>query len=225
MAVDDPALQHLRDDLVAAISAAIRESEHRFTEAISAAEARLGARIEASAAEARLDISAAEKLATRGPDRGLGGRSAARMTSAAEARLGARIEAAAAEARLDISAAETRLGVRIEASAAEARLDTSAAEARLGARIEVAAAEARLELRRPKDDRARIEASAAETRRHMGVVAEGLRSNIALVAEGVVTLTERLGAEMREGVEIIDRRLLRVEARLLATGPASPPHI
>jgi hypothetical protein len=69
---------------------------------------------------------------------------------------------------------------------------------------------------------ARIDASAAETRRHMGVVAEGLKSNIALVAEGVVTLTARLSAEMREGVEIIDRRLLRVEARLLSTGSAGP---
>jgi len=65
---------------------------------------------------------------------------------------------------------------------------------------------------------ARIDASAAETRRHMGVVAEGLKSDIALVAEGVVTLTERLSAEMREGVEIIDRRLLRVETRLFSTG-------
>src|SRR5712691_6224671 len=69
---------------------------------------------------------------------------------------------------------------------------------------------------------ARIDASAAETRRHMGVVAEGLTSNIALVAEGVVTLTERLSAEVREGVEIIDRRLLRVETRLLSTGSPDP---
>jgi len=73
----------------------------------------------------------------------------------------------------------------------------------------ISASEARLD--------ARIDASAAETRRHMGVVAEGLRSNIALVAEGVVTLTERLSAEMREGIDIIDRRLLRVETRLLST--------
>src|SRR2546426_8891050 len=64
---------------------------------------------------------------------------------------------------------------------------------------------------------ARIEASAAETRRHMGVVAEGLKSVIALGAEAVVTLTERLGAEMRAGVEVIDRRLLRVETRLLSS--------
>ena len=57
--------------------------------------------------------------------------------------------------------------------------------------------EARLEARLG----ARIDASSAETRRHMGVVAEDLRSKIALVAEGVVTLTERLGAELREGFE------------------------
>ena len=73
----------------------------------------------------------------------------------------------------------------------------------------IAASEARLG--------ARIDASAAETRRHMGVMAEDLTSKIALVAEGVVTLTERLGAETREGFEIVDRRLMRLEARLLAT--------
>ena len=76
----------------------------------------------------------------------------------------------------------------------------------------IAASEARLG--------ARIDASAAETRRHMGVVAEQLTSKIALVAEGVITLTERLAAKMEEGFDVIDRRLLRVEARLLATpGP------
>jgi hypothetical protein len=51
----------------------------------------------------------------------------------------------------------------------------------------------------------------------MGVVADDLKSKIALVAEGVVVLTERLSAEMREGVEIVDCRLLRLEARLLST--------
>jgi len=132
MAVDDAALERLRDDLLVAISAAIRDSEHRirgeFADVISSSEARLGTRIDASAAQ---------------------------------------------------------LDARIDASAA--RLD------------------------------ARIDASAAETRRHTGVLAEGLKSDIALVAEGVITLTERLSAEMREGFEIIDRRLLRVEARLLST--------
>jgi hypothetical protein len=52
----------------------------------------------------------------------------------------------------------------------------------------------------------------------MGVVAEGPTSKIALVAEGVGTLTERLGADMREGFDTIDRRLLRVEARLVSPG-------
>ena len=118
MAVDDAALERLRDDLLAAIRAAIRESEHRIRGEIGDA----------------------------------------------------------------IGASETRL---------EARL-----EARLGARID---------------------ASAAETRRHMSVVADDLKSKIALVAEGVVTLTERLGAEMRQGFDIVDRRLLRLEARLLST--------
>src|SRR5256885_14775514 len=53
MAVEDAGLERLRDDLLAAI----RDSEHRirgeFTGAISASEARLGARIDASAAETR----------------------------------------------------------------------------------------------------------------------------------------------------------------------------
>ena len=114
MAVDDAALERLRDDLLAAIRAAIRESEHRI--------------------------------------------------------------------RGEIGDAITASGTRLEA--------------RLGARID---------------------ASAAETRRHMGVVADDLKSKIALVAEGVVTLTERLGAEMRQGFDIVDRRLLRLEARLLST--------
>jgi hypothetical protein len=69
---------------------------------------------------------------------------------------------------------------------------------------------------------ARLAGRIAETRRHMDVVAEGLKSTIALVAEGVVTLTERLGAEMREGFESIDRRLLRVESRLLSPGSPGP---
>src|SRR5437879_12485604 len=60
---------------------------------------------------------------------------------------------------------------------------------------------------------ARIDASAAETRRHMGVVAEGLKSDIALVAEGGVTRTERPGAAMRAGVEAHRRRAPRSRHR------------
>ena len=65
--------------------------------------------------------------------------------------------------------------------------------------------------------RKELTATAAETRRHMGVVAEDLTSKIALVAEGVITLTERLGADMRDGFDILDRRLLRLETRLLSS--------
>jgi hypothetical protein len=50
----------------------------------------------------------------------------------------------------------------------------------------------------------------------MGVVADDLKSKIALVAEGVITLTERPSAKMEEGFDSIDRRLLRVETRLLS---------
>ena len=111
-----------------------------------------------------------------------------------------------------ISASEHRIrGELAEAiSASEHRIRGELSEA-------ISASETRLEARLEARLGARIDASAGETRRHMGVVAEDLRSKIALVAEGVVTLTERLGAQMREGFEIVDSRLLRLEARLLST--------
>ena len=108
----------------------------------------------------------------------------------------------ASEARLEerLDARFERLGARLEE--------------RLGARLEERL-DARLEER--LDARlARIEASVAETRRHMDVVAERLRSDISLVTEGVITLTERLSGEMREGFETLDRRVMRLEARLLS---------
>ena len=80
----------------------------------------------------------------------------------------------------------------------------------------IAASEARLEARLSL----KIEASAAETRRHMGVLAEDLKSKIALVAEGLITLTGALDTRMQRGFEVIDRRLLRVETRLFALGPS-----
>jgi hypothetical protein len=81
---------------------------------------------------------------------------------------------------------------------------------------ETRASQARLEERLETRIDARIEASAAETRRHMSVVAEELTSKIALVAEGVIMLTERLSGDMREGFETLDRRVMRLEARLLS---------
>ena len=93
---------------------------------------------------------------------------------------------------------EILAAMRVAIGESEARL-----EARLGARIDALDT--------------RIDASAAETRRHMDVVAESLTAKLALVAEGVITLTERLSAEMRDGFDLVDRRLLRLESRLLAS--------
>ena len=48
-----------------------------------------------------------------------------------------------------------------------------------------------------------VEASAAETRRHFDVVAEDLRDDVRLVAEGVTALSERvdrLEANLREEI-------------------------
>ena len=96
---------------------------------------------------------------------------------------------------------EILAAMRVAFSESEARL--SALETRIDARFDAVDA--------------RVDASAAETRRHMGVVAESLTAKIALVADGVITLTERLGAEMRDGFDIVDRRLLRLESRLLSS--------
>lgn len=57
----------------------------------------------------------------------------------------------------------------------------------------------------------------AENRRHFDVVAEGLRSDIRLVAEGVVMVDEKLDRfrdEVRTQFGQVDQRFLRVEARL-----------
>jgi hypothetical protein len=57
-----------------------------------------------------------------------------------------------------------------------------------------------------------IEASEAETRRHMDAIGERLTADIAGLAEAINTLGERLSAEIREGFGETDRRLLRLEA-------------
>jgi len=63
-----------------------------------------------------------------------------------------------------------------------------------------------------------VQAESAETRRHFDVVAEGLRSEIRLVGEGVLTLDQkhdRLREEMHQEFARVDRRILRLEARVL----------
>lgn len=118
--------------------------------------------------------------------------------------------------RGEITDAVSASELRIRGEIADA---VSASEHRVRGEVTdaISASETRLEARLAARLGARIDASAAETRRHMGVIAEGLRSKIALVAEGVITLTERLGAEMGEGFDLLDRRLLRLETRLLSS--------
>ena len=55
-----------------------------------------------------------------------------------------------------------------------------------------------------------------ETRRHFEVVAEGLESKVEIVAEGVATVDdrlERLRGEVKQELQRVDRRLLRLEAQ------------
>ena len=65
---------------------------------------------------------------------------------------------------------------------------------------------------------ARIAASAAETRRHFDVVSERLLDKIQLVGEGVIGVDQKLDrfrAEVADEFRSVDRRLLRLEARVL----------
>jgi hypothetical protein len=65
--------------------------------------------------------------------------------------------------------------------------------------------------------RREIAQSAAETRRHFDVVVESLRSMIQFLAEGILTVDrklERFAAEVRDEFRRVDRRFLRIEARL-----------
>ena len=68
-----------------------------------------------------------------------------------------------------------------------------------------------------REFRQEMAASAAETCRHFDVVAESLRSTIQLVAEGVLTVDrklDRFAAEVRDEFRRVDRRFLRIDARL-----------
>ena len=64
----------------------------------------------------------------------------------------------------------------------------------------------------------RMDATAAETRRYFGVVAEDLKSDIKAVAEGLGALdekVERFRGEVREDFGRVDRRLLHLEVRVI----------
>lgn len=58
--------------------------------------------------------------------------------------------------------------------------------------------------------------SSQETRRHFDVVAEGLRSDVRLIAEGHSLLTDKLDRfqdEVRREFRRVDRRLLKLKAQ------------
>ena len=66
--------------------------------------------------------------------------------------------------------------------------------------------------------RAEIAGSAAETRRHFDVVADRLMDKIQLVGEGVIGVDQKLDrfrGEAAEEFRRVDRRLLRLEARII----------
>jgi len=98
--------------------------------------------------------------------------------------------------------------------------------------VRVEFADVRLEMRSGFADvraefaqfRREIVESAAETRRHFDVVAESLRSTIQLIAEGVLTVDrklDRFADEVRDEFRKVDRRFLKIEARLGMT-PGGP---
>jgi hypothetical protein len=65
--------------------------------------------------------------------------------------------------------------------------------------------------------RREIAASTAETRRHFGVIADGLMAKIELVGEGVRVNGERLDrfqGEVQAQFAAVDRRFLGLQARL-----------
>jgi hypothetical protein len=97
----------------------------------------------------------------------------------------------------------------------DAKIDSVRDELRV--EIQRSAEESR---RQAEESRRQAEESrrqAEETRRHFDVIAEGLLSQLQLVAEGVVTGTrsqERFGGDVDDRFRIVDGRLLRLEARV-----------
>ena len=103
------------------------------------------------------------------------------------------------EIRATSEQVRTELREEVQASAAETRLQMEQVEARI---------------------LARIDASAAETCRYMGVVAEDLRSGITAVAEGLGALDEKIErfcGEVREDFGKVDRRLLHPGIRVIGS--------
>ena len=107
----------------------------------------------------------------------------------------------------------------LERLGGDLRQEMSAAAAGLREEIQASAAETRLQMEQFESRiLARVDASAAETRRYFGVVAEDLKSDIKAVAEGLGALdekVERFRGEVREDFGRVDRRLLHLEVRVI----------
>jgi hypothetical protein len=121
-----------------------------------------------------------------------------------------------ADVRAEIEAAvaplATKADVRVEIEAAIAPLATKA-----DVRVEIEAAIAPLATKVgvTAEIHAAVRAEGVETRRHFDVVAEGLRADIRMVAEGVIALQARGEAHYAEIKGVLaqhDRRLTRLEA-------------
>ena len=91
--------------------------------------------------------------------------------------------------------------------------------AELRQEIRKSAAETRLQMEQFESRiLARVDASAAETRRYIGIVAGGLKSDIKAVAKGLGALDEkvdRFRGEVRDDFGRVDRRLLHLEVRVI----------
>lgn len=89
---------------------------------------------------------------------------------------------------------------------------TDLADLRAAMKADLAAAIAPLATK--ADITADLQRAADETRRHFDVVAEGLRADIRIIAEGVVSLHARVDAHHAQTTGVLaehDRRLTRLE--------------
>ena len=133
--------------------------------------------------------------------------------------LDARFDRLRQDLRQDIQASAWALREEMQSTAAALRQDfqASAAELRQDFRQDIQASAAELR----QDFRREIQASATETRRHFEVVAESLRSDIQVVAEGLSMLdekVERFRDEVHQEFGKVDRRFLHLDARIAVLG-------
>jgi hypothetical protein len=192
------AVDRLREELRQEIRAGFAEARHQF---------------DLVAGETSERLTAVEVAV-----RALGGR-----IDGAEATLGARIDGVETALGTRIDGVETALGARIDGveTALGTRIDgvetmlgarIDGVETALGTRIDAVASEGR----------EHAERLAADNRRHFGVLVESMQTKVELVIEGVTMVdqkVDRLADEMRTELAKVDRRLVRVAARIRSREP------